>query len=117
MKPTFDYGAPLLKNEAKFQDPFFQRFRLSKASVPFKLDEKISKSYLFPIFYADVTCAIGIFMCDHGKAQAILPHPRMNPVKMTRGRSVVVRACYEYKNVMNGMHSNAIAMMTRTVAD
>src|SRR5882762_7205743 len=82
MKPTFDYGAPLLKNEAKFQDPFFQRFRLSKASAPFQLDEKISKSYLFPIFYADVTCAIGIFMCDHGKAQAILPHPKMKPVKI-----------------------------------
>ncbi len=117
MKPTFDYGAPLLKNEAKFQDPFFQRFRLSKASVPFKLDEKISKSYLFPIFYADVTCAIGIFMCDHGKAQAILPHPRMKPVKMTRGRSVVVLACYEYKNVMNVMPYNEIAMMIPIMAD
>jgi len=117
MKPTFDYGAPLLKNEAKFQDPFFQRFRLSKASAPFQLDEKISKSYLFPIFYADVTCAIGIFMCDHGKAQAILPHPKMKPVKMTRGRSVVVLACYEYKNVMNVMPYNEIAMMIPVMAD
>jgi len=117
MKPTFDYGAPLLKNEAKFQDPFFQRFRLSKASVPFQLDEKISKSYLFPIFYADVTCAIGIFMCDYGRAQAILPHPRMKPVRMTRGRSVVVLACYEYKNVMNVMPYNEIAMMIPVMAD
>ena len=117
MKPTFDYGAPLLKNEAKFQDPFFQRFRLSKASDPFQLDEKISKSYLFPIFYADVTCAIGIFMCDHGRAQAILPHPKMKPVKMTRGRSVVVLACYEYKNVMNVMPYNEIAMMIPIMAD
>ena len=117
MKPTFEYGAPLLKNEAKFQDPFFRRFRLSKASAPFQLDEKISKSYLFPIFYADVTCAIGIFMCDHGKAQAILPHPKMKPVKMTRGRSVVVLACYEYKNVMNVMPYNEIAMMIPIMAD
>jgi len=117
MKPTFDYGAPLLKNEAKFQDPFFQRFRLSKASVPFQLDEKISKSYLFPIFYADVTCAIGIFMCGYDNAQAILPHPRMKPVKMTRGRSVVVLACYEYKNVMNVMPYNEIAMMIPIMAD
>ena len=117
MKPTFEYGAPLLKNEAKFQDPFFRRFRLSKASAPFQLDEKISKSYLFPIFYADVACAIGIFMCDHGKAQAILPHPKMKPVKMTRGRSVVVLACYEYKNVMNVMPYNEIAMMIPIMAD
>jgi len=117
MKPNFDYGAPLLKNEAKFQDPFFQRFRLSKASVPFQLDEKISKSYLFPIFYADVTCAIGIFMCDYGKAQAVLPHRKMKAVKMTRGRSVVVLACYEYKNVMNVRPYNEIAMMIPVMAD
>jgi len=117
LKPTFEYGEALLENETKFQDPFFQRFRLSKASVPFQLDEKISKNYLFPIFYADVTCAIGIFMCDYDKAQAILPHPRMKPVKMTRGRSVVVLACYEYKNVMNVMPYNEIAMMIPIMAD
>jgi len=35
MKPTFDYGAPLLENEAKFQDPFFQRFRLSQGLCSF----------------------------------------------------------------------------------
>jgi hypothetical protein len=117
LKPTFEYGEALLENETKFQDPFFQRFRLSKASVPFQLDEKISKNYLFPIFYADVTCAIGIFMCDYDKAQAILPHPRMKSVKMTRGRSVVVLACYEYKNVMNVMPYNEIAMMIPIMAD
>ena len=117
MKPTFDYGAPLLKNEAKFQDPFFRRFHLREAPVPFQLDEKISKSYLFPIFYADVTCAIGIFMCDYDKAQAILPHPKMKPVKMTRGRSVVVLACYEYKNVMNVKPYNEFAMMIPIMAD
>src|SRR2546427_4022922 len=72
MKPNFDYGGPLLKNEAKFQDPFFSRFHLREAPAPFQLDEKISKSYLFPIFYADVTCAIGIFMCDYAKAQVIM---------------------------------------------
>src|SRR5216117_532608 len=98
MKTNLDYGDPLLKNEAAFQDPFFRRFHLRKAAVPFQLDERISKSYVFPVFYADVTCAIGIFMCDYRKAQAILPHPKMMPVKMTRGRSVVVLACYEYKD-------------------
>ena len=86
MRPNFDYGDPLLKNEAKFQDPFFRRFHLREAPVPFQLDEKISKSYLFPIFYADVTCAMGIFMCDYDKAQAILPHPRMKPESQRRPR-------------------------------
>src|SRR2546422_8394295 len=117
MKPTFEYGEALVENETKFQDPFFRRFHLRKASVPFQLDEKISKSYLFPIFYADVTCAMGIFMCDYRKARAILPHPRMKPVKMTRGRSVVVLACYEYKNVMNVKPYNEFAMMIPIMAD
>ena len=88
MKPNFDYGGPLLKNEAKFQDPFFSRFHLREAPAPFQLDEKISKSYLFPIFYADVTCAIGIFMCDYAKAQVIMPHSRMKPVKMTIAQEI-----------------------------
>ncbi len=117
MKPNFDYGDPLLKNEAKFQDPFFRRFHLREAPVPFQLDEKISKSYLFPIFYADVTCAMGIFMCDYDKAQAILPHPRMKPVRMTRGRSLVLFSCYEYKNVMNVKPYNEFAMMIPIMAD
>src|SRR5437867_680101 len=117
MKPNFDYGGPLLKNEAKFQDPFFSRFHLREAPAPCQLDEKISKSYLFPIFYADVTCAIGIFMCDYAKAQVIMPHSRMKPVKMTRGRSVVVLACYEYKNVMNLKPYNEFAMMIPVMAD
>ena len=116
MKPNFDYGDPLLKNEAKFRDPFFRRFHLREAPVPFQLDEKISKSYLFPIFYADVTCAMGIFMCDYDKAQAILPHPRIKPVKMTKGRSLVLFSCYEYKNVMNVKPYNEIAMTIPAVS-
>src|SRR5438552_5522315 len=116
MKPNFDYGGPLLKNEANFQDPFFSRFHLREAPAPFQLDEKISKSYLFPIFYADVTCAIGIFMCDYAKAQVIMPHSRMKQVKMTRGRSVVVLACYEYKNVMNLKPFKEFAMMISNMA-
>ncbi len=117
MKPTFEYGDTLLRNETKFQDPFFQRFHLRKAPVPFQLDEKVSKSYLFPVFYADVTCAMGIFMCDYDKAQAILPHPRMKPVKMTKGRSLVLFSCYEYKNVMNVKPYNEIAMTIPIMAD
>ena len=41
----------------------------------------------------------------------------MKAVKMTRGRSVVVLACYEYKNVMNVRPYNEIAMMIPVMAD
>jgi len=117
MKPTFEYPAALLENEARFQDPFFRRFRLEKALLPFQLDDNISKRYWFPIFYADVTCAMGIFMCDYRKAQAVLPHPSLKPVRMTRGRALVLFSCYEYKNVMNVQPYNEIAMTIPVMAD
>jgi len=34
MKPTFEYPAALLENEAEVQDPFFRRFRLWKVLLP-----------------------------------------------------------------------------------
>lgn len=110
MKPTFDFKSDLFQNQDRFENPFFKRFELRHAPKPLQLTEKISKNYFFPTFYADVTCAIGIFMCSYEKAQALLPHPKMRPVRMTKGRSLVAFSCYEYKNVMNVPPYNEIAM-------
>jgi len=75
-----------------------------------ELRDGVSKTYNFPTFYGDVTCAIAIFLCDYGRAEAIMPQPSMKPVKMPGGRSVVLISCYEYKNVMNLAPYNEIAM-------
>jgi len=117
MKPNFEYGEAILANEDAFQDAFFRRFNLRKGAAPFRLDQKISRDYLFPIFYADVTCAMGIFMCDYAKARSILPDPRLKPVRMTRGRSLVLFSCYEYRNVMHLKPYNEMAMMIPVMAD
>jgi acetoacetate decarboxylase len=117
MRPNLEYGESLLPNEDKFQDPFFRRFRLRKAPAPFPLDEKVSKDYQFPIFYADAACAMGVFMCDYARAQAVLPHPKIKPVRMTRGRSLVLFSCYEYRNVMNVKPYNEIVMTIPVMAD
>jgi len=110
MKPNTHIDDGLVDNAASFTDPFFQRFKPRPAPNPLELGEGLSKTYSFPTFYADVTCAIAIFLCDYGRAEAILPHPSMKPVKMPGGRSVVLLSCYQYKNVMNIPPYNEIAM-------
>jgi hypothetical protein len=116
MKPTMEFGPELLENSALFKDPFFERFSLRHAPEPLKLDARISKNYFFPTFYTDVSCAIGIFHCDYERASAILPDPRLRPVRMTRGRSLVIFSCYEYRNVMNVPPYNEIAMLIPIMA-
>lgn len=110
MKPNTHLETALVDNSADFTDPFFQRFHPRQSPSPLVLADGISKSYQFPTFYGDVTCAIAIFLCDYKRAQAIMPHASMKPVKMPGGRSVVLFSCYEYKNVMGLAPYNEIAM-------
>ena len=117
MKPNTQIDEGLLDNARSFTDPFFQRFTPRPAPAPLELREGLSKTYSFPTFYADVTCAIAIFLCDRERAQAILPHPSMKPVKMPLGRSVVLLSCYQYKNVMNIAPYNEIAMTIPIMVD
>jgi hypothetical protein len=110
MKPNTSLTPGLLDNEADFTDPFFQRFTVRPAPTALELADGLSKTYSFPTLYADVTCAIAIFLCDYRRACAMMPHPSMAPVKMPRGRAVVLVSCYEYKRVMNIAPYNEIAM-------
>lgn len=110
MQPNSRLAPDLVDNADRFTDPFFRRFRLRPAPAPLQLTDDIAKTYSFPTFYADVTCAVGIFLCNRERARALLPHPSMEPVKMPGGRAVVLFSCYEYKNVMNLAPYNEIAM-------
>lgn len=100
----------LLDNKEEFADSFFSRFTLRNDDQPLKLNETISKDYLFPTFYRDVSCAIGIFLCDYDKAQEMMPHAKMKPVKMPRNKALVTFSCYEYKGVLGVAPYNEIAM-------
>ncbi len=117
MKPTIEFSENMLDNTDKFQDDFFKRFNQRHADQPLQLNDKISKNYLFPTFYGDVTCAIAVFMCNYEKARAIMPHPDLKPVKMTQGRALVTFSCYVYKNVLNIPPYNEIAMTIPVMAD
>lgn len=110
MEPNTRLDPALVDNAAGFSGPFFDRFSLRPAPAPLELADGVAKTYLFPTFYADVTCAIAIFLCDYRRAVALMPHPSMQPVRMPRGRAVVLLSCYEYKRVMNLAPYNEIAM-------
>jgi hypothetical protein len=110
MQPSTDLEPGLIDNRSHFDHPFFKRFAVRPAPTPLQLSEGVAKTYSFPTFYADVTCAIAIFLCDYRRAQALMPHPSMRPVRMPRGRAVVLLSCYEYKKVMNIPPYNEIAM-------
>jgi hypothetical protein len=117
MKPTLDYGPDVLDNAANFKDPFFERFKLRHAPQPIALDDQISKNYLFPTLYGDVTCAMGIFMCSYDKAKNMMLHPKMKPVRMTKQRALVAFSCYVYRNVLGVPAYNEIAMTIPVMMD
>lgn len=110
MKTNTDLLPDLVDNTADFTDGFFKRFSVRPAPDPLELCEGLSKTYSFPTFYADVTCAVAIFLCNYENARALMPHPSMRPVRMPRGRAVVLFSCYEYKKVMGIAPYNEIAM-------
>ncbi|SFD37155.1 acetoacetate decarboxylase family protein [Pseudoalteromonas denitrificans] len=107
----------LLPNEDKFNNDFFKRFDLRHRDTPLELNNSVAKNYRFPTFYADTSCAIAIFHCDYQAAKAMMPDPSMEPVKMTKGRSLVIFSCYEYRHVMNVAPYNEIAMTIPVITD
>ncbi len=117
MQPNLDIQPGVLDNQARFDNAFFRRFKLRHAPSPLELSENISKDYLFPTFYGDVSCAIGIFLCDYQQAQALMPHPKMKPVAMPKGRALVTFSCYEYKQVLGLPAYNEIAMTIPVMID
>lgn len=110
MKANHNIDENLLNNQAEFTAPFFQSFKLRNNIAPLELAQNIKKDYLFPTFYGDVSCAIGIFLCDYDKAHAMLPHREMKPIRMPRNKALVTFSCYEYKKVLGVAPYNEIAM-------
>jgi hypothetical protein len=110
MQADYTITPGLLDNLDRFKSPFYDRFKLRTAPKPLQLTEDIAKDFLFPTLYRNVSCAIGIFMCDYDRAKAALPHPTMHPVRMPGGRAVVIFSCYEYREVLGMRPYNEIAM-------
>ena len=117
MKATWDIDKGMLDNRDLFDNEFFRRFRLRPADAPLQLNDDIAKDYLFPTYYGNVTCAMAVFMCSYEKAEAMMLHPLIKPVKMPRGRALIAFSCYEYKNVLGVAPYNEIAMTIPVMVD
>ncbi len=117
MQPSRTIDPNLLDNASEFQEPFYQRFQLRHAPAPLQLSDTIAKNYLFPTFYGDVTCAQAIFLCPWDKAQRLLPHPKLQPVRMPGGRALVAFSCYIYRKVLGVLPYNEIAMTIPVLVD
>jgi hypothetical protein len=117
MKAMTEITPDLLDNGDQFKNSFFSRFDLRYAPKPLQLNETVTKNYLFPTLYGDVTCAIGIFMCSYEKAEKMMMHPAIKPVRMPRGRSLVVFSCYIYNKVLGVAPYNEIAMTIPVMVD
>lgn len=117
MKANHAINPEKINNSESFSNDFFQKFVLKSAPNPLILNDQIQKIYQFPTLYSDVTCSMATFLCDYDKAKKILPHPKLNPVRMTKGRGLVVISCYEYKNVFQIAPYNEISMMIPVLFD
>lgn len=117
MKATKTVNPEFLDNRDRFSDPFFKRFTLHKRSTPLQLTDDISKDYNFPTFYGNVTCSQAIFLCNYEKARELMPHPKMKPINMLGGRSLVAAASYIYRDVINVAPYNEIALTIPVMVD
>jgi hypothetical protein len=116
MKPSTRLEPGLVDNAQEFSDPFFRRFALRPAPAPLELAPGVAKTYSFPTLYAEVGCAIAVLLCDYRRALALMPHPSLRPVRMPRGRAVVLLSCYQYRKVLGLAPYNEIAMTIPVMA-
>jgi hypothetical protein len=109
MKPNLELKAEFIDNKAQFNHEFFNRFVLKNNSEPLQLSEKVEKDYLFPTFFHDVSCSMGVFLCSYEKASELLPK-NLKPVRANLKQALIVFSCYEYKNVYGISPYNEIAI-------
>jgi len=110
MDPTYDITPGLLNNKERFTNPFFSRFTLRPDRQPLRLSDTVSKDYLFPTLYGDVTQAVAVFPCSYRQVCQLMPHRDMHPVKLTRQRAAVIISCYIYQQVLGVAPYNEIAL-------
>ncbi len=110
MKPSNTFSDELVDNRNRFQSDFFKKFALRRAPSPLALNDKISKDYLFPTFYTEVTSAVAVFFCSYEKALKALPDTNLKPVSMGQGRALLALSSYQYGTVLGIPAYNEVAV-------
>jgi len=68
-----------------------------------------------PVFYYDVTTMIAAFLTPLGKINALLPSPRMKPLRATPWHGVTVFTCFEYRDCDAGPYNEVAISFPFTV--
>ena len=118
MNAIADIERTLHDNPDRFARPFFEHHPQNEDPRAIALPGGVERRYRFPVYFGNVTCAVAAFLCDHESAAALLPHPSMVPVRMPRGRAVVVISNYIYRDISNGLPGyNEVAMNIPVILD
>jgi hypothetical protein len=56
------------------------------------------RTLTLPVFYYDVTAIMAAFLTPLARVRALLPSPRMKPLRATPWHAVTVVACFEYRD-------------------
>jgi len=56
------------------------------------------RAFRLPVFYYDVTAIMAGFLTPLEKVRALLPSPRMKPLRATPWHAVTVVSCFEYRD-------------------
>jgi hypothetical protein len=114
-----DIEPGLVDNQADFQSPFFKQFILQHAPQPLQLTDSISKDYLFPALYGKSVAAIAMFECSYEQAAKLLPNPlpdpRMKPVDMLHGKSLIVITSFRYNEILGMTAYNEVGILIPVV--
>lgn len=105
---------PVENNEA-FNDVFFKRFTPKKQ--PVKLSETVFKLYSFPTFYTDARFGAIAFFCSYQKALELMPHPKIKPVRLGSGKTLIVFSCYQYQTVKDIVPYNEVGFLIPVLAN
>ena len=102
-------------NQEKFDDAFFGRFFQKEQKV--RLTKNIHKTYKFPTFYKDIQLAAIAFFCSFKKAAELMPHPKIKPVRMKRGKTLIIFSCYQYNTVKEIAPYNEVGFLIPVLAN
>ena len=105
----------LVGNQKLFNESFFQRFSQRKYWV--KLSDEVYKNYSFPTFYKDIRFSTIAFLCSYRKAQELMPHSKIKPVRMPGGKTLLVFSCYEYNTVNEIEPYNEVGFLIPVMAN
>ena len=75
------------------------------------------RAFRLPVFYYDVSAIMAAFLTPLEKVRALLPSPRMKPLRATPWHAVTVVSCFEYRDSDAGPYNEVAIAFPFTLDD